>query len=62
MYFYLMFKHFNAPFRVILQYPQSKGEILLQKKNFFCILSRMEIYLKRLIIYQSGIKINISST
>ena len=35
MYFYLMFKHFNAPFRVILQYPQSKGETLLQKKNFF---------------------------
>ena len=58
-------------FYIILQYPQSKREILRQKKKqyldklhnfwgFFCILHWMDIYFKRLIIYQRNITINIS--
>ena len=50
---------------VSLQYPQSKKEILCQKKkqysvklhDFFCILCRIDILFKRLIIYQSDMKI-----
>ena len=57
---------------VLLEYPQSKREILCQKEKqysvklhdffFFCILCRMNIYFKRLIIYQSGITMNIRNT
>ena len=49
----------------ILQYPQSKKEILCQKKKktqsscmiFFCILCQIDIFFERLIIYQSDMKI-----
>ena len=60
--------HFKTPFRVILQYPQLKREILQSKEKAILsqaalrILCRMDIYFKRLVIYQSGIRINISNT
>ena len=63
--------HFNAPFCVILQCPQSKREILCQKEKqysvklndfFFRVLCRMDIFFKRFIIYQSGITMNIINT
>ena len=63
--------HFNPPFCVILQYPQSKWEILHRKEkkysfklhDFFSrILCRMDIYSKRRVIYQSGSTMNISHT
>ena len=61
--------HLNTPFCVILQYPQSKGEILSQKEkqyyvklhDVFCILYRMDIFFKRLMIYQSGITMNMKN-
>ena len=37
MYFYLMFLHFNTPFFIILQYHQSKREILSQKKKQYSV-------------------------
>ena len=63
--------HFKTPFCVILQYPQLKREILHQKEKqysvnlgdfFFRILCRMDIYFIGLVIYQSGIRINIINT
>ena len=63
--------HFNTPFCVFLQYSQSKREILCQKEKqysvklhhfFFRILCRIDIYFKRLIVYQSVITMNISNT
>ena len=67
--FILCSYHFNTPSCVILQYPQSKREILCQKEkqysvkvhHFFRILCLMDIFFKRLIIYQSGIKVNIGN-
>ena len=61
--------HFNTPFCVMLQYPQSRTEILCQKEkqysvklhDFFHILCRMDTFFKRLIIYESGITINVSN-
>ena len=52
--------HFNTPYCVNLHYPQSKREILFQKEkqysaklhDFFHILCRMDLYFKRLMIYQ----------
>ena len=62
--------HFNTPFCVILQYPQSEREILCQKQKqylvklhdffFLCILCRT--YFLSLISYQRGITMNISNT
>ena len=60
--------HFKTPFCVILQYPHLKREILQSKEKAILsqaalrILCRMDIYFKRLVIYQSGITINISNT
>ena len=61
--------HFNTPFCVNLQYPQSKREILCQKEKqyliklhgfFYRILCWMDIFFDmRLIIYQRGITMNI---
>ena len=71
MYFYLMFLYFNTPFCIILQYHQSKREILSQKKKqysvnlhdfFFRILCLMDIFFMKLNIYQSGIAMNLSNT
>ena len=61
--------HLNIPFCVILQYIQSKREILRQKEKqcsvklhiFFRILCRMNIYFNRLVICQSGITMNITT-
>ena len=62
--------HFNTPVCVFLQYPQLKREILCQKEkqypvklhDFFRILFGMDIFFKRLIIYQTGITMNMSNT
>ena len=41
----------------------SKGKTILVKlRDFFCILCWMDIYSKRLVLYQSGISMNISNT
>ena len=70
MYVYWCSSHFNTPFCVILQYPQSKKCFMWKRKTIlsqaawfsFRILCRLDIYFKRLIIYQSGITMNISNT
>ena len=62
--------HFNRPFCAILQYPRSNKYSLSKRKAilsqaagyFFRILCRMNIYFKRVIIYQTGITMNISKT
>ena len=70
MYFYLMFLPFQY---TILCYSSvssvkkrnfmSKGKtILSQAAYFFRILCLMDIYFKRLVIYQSGITMNMSNT
>ena len=63
--------HFNTLFCIILQYRQSKREILCRKEkqysvklHDFCfrILCRMDIHFKRFIINQCGITMNIKNT
>ena len=70
MYFYLMFLPFWYTKCVIIQYPQSKREILCQNEeqysvelhDFFSYFMSYEHIFKRFIIYQSGITMNIRNT
>ena len=61
--------HFNTPFCVIFSILSQKEKfyfkrktILVKLRDFFCILCWMDIYSKRLVLYQSGISMNISNT
>ena len=62
----ILIHHFVLFFSILSQ----KKEILGQKQkqysvkllDCFCILCRMDIYFKRLVIYESGITMNITKT
>ena len=62
----ILIHHFVLFFSILSQ----KEKFYVKRRNntqsscmiFFCILSRMDIFFKRLIIYQSGITVNITNT
>ena len=62
----ILIHHFVLFFSILSQkekfYVKKKNHTQSSCKIFFRILCRMDIYFKRLIIYQSGIPMNISNT